>query len=586
MKTLLKIAAIAAITALAVISCSPPEVPEAHFDWWDQYNEQFDASKYTDNINSYFVDASDINTPNGLTAYADSWTGDKQDNIVTITFKPEADILKNVSDAKLKEFVSFNTYDPAEVLGDYGVSTLTAITGWQLERQIGNTLYIKLPNFSTTYASHIVIKIDGTKYTYSNGLKADKDGNGIPGEAGYDDLYKTLNISGISRAYPSLITDLGLSASTAAISYKVYADNKDTKTVNDITVADYNTAISYLRTEDRDTILKQIAGGFKIEQFSGGKWSATSAKVSYDSSTPSKGIYADTLTLSDMTGYRVVFEKGSINLVTDKAFYGLKQRIRIADSSWYPTKTIFNVLKNVTRVEGYSSLYYNTDKRDTKDFNGDSYLYDIDYYTWYPGYIEDDDWDILTDGPREDPNLLWNRTPTTTAPTDNHDGWIFDPSSFWIPHFHVVGGSKNVDISIYSQDSYKGNIVLKLLLNVPVSKTTGAVTTNYYFKQLDLSTLKSNFKIYKGDTQLTNEISIEKVEYNRERLPADTAISVTSGYNVIYITLDPNYRQNDDPKIFYISDGFVYADGITLFSGNDIWKDKGVGIYNIGGSYF
>jgi len=47
MKTFLKFAAIAAIMALAVISCSPPDIPQAHYEWWDQYNEQYDAKQNT-----------------------------------------------------------------------------------------------------------------------------------------------------------------------------------------------------------------------------------------------------------------------------------------------------------------------------------------------------------------------------------------------------------------------------------------------------------------------------------------------------------------------------------------------------------
>jgi len=529
MKTFLKIAAIAAITALAVISCSPPDVPESHFDWWDEYNEQFDATKYSGNTGggSFNVNGS-LST--SLTA----------ENIVTISLPSSADVLKKdkIAPSDL-DFISFNTFNAAASLSvGEADKTLTPITGWTVDRRLGDTIYVKVP-ISTTITSHVVFKVDGTKYTYRNGLKMDRDGNGVAGEPIYDDYYQQLTVSSPvnSRSY----TKPGNRGWTVSLeSVPTFSDDTNTVTMTNQSVAD--ASIYGIDTTDRETIIKSLVGGFKIEEFSGGKWSTMPVTVKYDTSY---GIYVESVTVKHLNAYRVVFEKGSINLETSKEFYGVKQRIRIegASDSIYP-----NNIKNITRLEGEPGTYYNSNERRFANLTSVS------------------------------------------------------------------------DISVYSKDSLNQNVVLKLVLQSPVTGSTSPYTS-YYFKRLDTASFKNNFKIYSYDNERVNEgywvdgyyddeegewvdgywvdnwvwvdpgllnakdaleINIDKVEFKQENLTGTN----NSGDNVIYITLDPSYKINYKAKHYYVGDGFGYNDNITVFSGSDIWNNKGFKSYNLGSSTF
>jgi len=504
MKTFFKIAALAAIAALAVISCSPPDVPESHFDWWDEYNEQYDASNYTDEAYPYNV-----------YVYADLQVGDDSTNNVWIEFPdPKADILKKEKPVTADlNFISFYTYDPAAAAtanatpNNTTPTSLSELTGWTLEARQGIRFMLKLP-VRTASSSNVVLKINGAKYTYSNGLLPDIDGNGVPGEAIYDDYYYVLDVTGITNtASPILPGNQGWTVTLGSIPGG--GGSTDTTTPTDLGLA--GASIYGISQADRDTILKSLMGGFKVEKFSDGKWSSF-ATASYDDTT--HNIIAKNVSATHMNAYRVVFEKGSINLETSQTFYGVKQRIKIYDDDYhnfiYP-----NDKTNITRLEGTPGLYYNTTKRDFAS---------------------------------------------------------------------LVSAAS---IQLYSHGSLEKNIVLKLVMNSPVTVTTPSLKY-YYFKQLDLNAFKNNFKIfstnatYIEDAEDLVEISIEKVEFKQETLSGTDNV----GYNVIYITLDPSYKKDNTHKYFYVGDGFGVADNITVFSSDEIWIEKGFKSYKVADNTF
>jgi uncharacterized membrane protein len=83
MKTIIKIALIAAITVLVTLSCEPGN-PEPHNEWWDEYNKQYDGSTY-------------INVPEteqSFTINNNISIGANKVNTISITFPNEADVLK------------------------------------------------------------------------------------------------------------------------------------------------------------------------------------------------------------------------------------------------------------------------------------------------------------------------------------------------------------------------------------------------------------------------------------------------------------------------------------------------------------
>ena len=690
MKTIFKIAAIAAITALAVISCSPPELPEARNEYWDQYNDQFDATKYTGRGGAGLP----ISFDSGLTAYDDNYTGVKEDNTVTISFPDTADVLKKgtLTTSDLN-FISFYTFNATAALAAEAAATsaapntaatsLNELQGWSFDRRSGNTVVVKLPAIYKT-SSKIVIKIDSSKYTYSNGLKIDKDNNGVAGEKGYDDIYETRNVSGITNTV-NPITPVNKPWTVNLVSLTFSPGITDTTTAADYQLATttFTPGISTVTAADYESILKALAGGFKVEKFSGGNWSSASAGSIDDTSTPSR-IIAKSLSATHNTAYRVVFEKGSISLETAKEFYGLKQRISVM----YGGNTIAENAKiKKTKLESSAGVYINTTKRDFKDFNSGidhPPVYDWIYNTdrpkagyWRNGFIQDpnfnknDDYDpgynadpsnpsdddykahqFLQPGDpgyetrASDPNPVYVTDDFTNgswvegdeygnwyqelnpprgqpSTTKNITGWKWNVnaltaiSNFEATDWDTKRGQmiydwwyeRYVEVTNHSHDGFGGNIVLKIKLNYPIV-TTGSPSVTNYFKEIDATAFKNNFKIYSyspvdsgnwyndgqgnsiwvpywvdpglKDAKDVVEIGIDKVEFKLEGLVSTTA-SPISGKNVIYITLDPNYRQNDKIKYFYIGDGIGYADGVTTFSSSNIWDDKGFKGYPVSG---
>jgi len=448
MKTFLKIAALAAITALAVISCLP-EVPDAHFDWWDQYKEQFDASENTLNpavySGNFTLTARSISAAGNSVSGAlsiDTTTGGvtaSADNYVEVTISDTAaDIFKaNNAEAKLKEFLSFYTYNPNEIapeeLGRGKAHTLTPYTGWALERKKnGTTFVLKLTAPFTAVSSHLVYKIDSTKYTYRNGLKMDRDGNGIPGEAFYDDLYGRLTVNDLTNSTePQLpgtrdysgatrgitvtltynpFTSLNLTAvgTTVDPSDDRPADFNFPTESDTVTKAGANVQIvtsgsinyTFLSAEDKDDILISLLSGIKIEEFTeaAGDWTPSNFYASFDESSkqallanPGHRIIIKDFKPVHMTAYRVVFEKSSVSLETAKEYFGVKQRITVSLNG-----NITGNKTSVTRREGTPRLYFNPLIRGFKSFGDVNYIDNTGtsttwytyYYKWSPGYIK------------------------------------------------------------------------------------------------------------------------------------------------------------------------------------------------------
>jgi len=646
MKTILKIAALAAITALAVISCGPPDLPQAHNGYWDQYNDQFDATKYTITTLGNIPTVSDYT----LNAYADTWTDGKEDNTVTITFPDKADVLKKdaLTTADLN-FISFYTYNAnsAKAAADAATTaapntaatSLNALPGWSFDRRNGNDIIVKLPAL-TVASSNIVYKLDGSLYTYSNGLKIDKDGNGITGEKGYDDDFIPLPVTGITISTPPVLPEnKGWVVTLKDLSLAFPAGSTDTTTAADLELADTTFSSGEITVADFESILNKLAAGFKVESFSvsSGNWS-NSASGSLDDTTTTSRIIAKGFQASHNKAYRVVFEKGSISLETDKEFYGLKQRIVITNSAGEEISGNAKIKK--PRIEGVAGIYINKTLRSFRDFNESVYHPEQGYWVpdytkptygyWDPGYIRDiefnykgndaqgpadgnfansDNYYQPSDGddytqPANDPNPItkflssyttpsWTATPPLNANATQGWKWVYSTfvATSWREKWNKTVDAwteREVDVTINSQDSLGGKIVLKLQMNIPVPKTAGtpSVTTNYYFKQIDLATFKNNFKIYSASGSLVSsndvvEIGIEKVEFKKEALPANTDFVKIEGNNVIYITLDQKYKNDGKQKYFSIGEGFIHEDGITTFSNKAFWDDKGFAKYPI-----
>jgi len=498
MKIFVKIALIAAIAALAVLSCEPG-IPDPHNEWWDEYNEQFDGSTYIDDTES--------NPAFGIKH--NILTGDDRVNTVTITLPRTADALKYADpETKLKEFLSFWTFNPNSAVDIGEVTVLDELKDWILYKRFDNQLIIDLKTVFTPPCSGVVVKIDGTKYTYYNGKKMDRDGNGITGEKIYDDFYSDqLTFTGSIGAFVKT-ENKGWTITLASLPSGVGTD--DTSIEADLPLASFADNLTLQITQaDREAILRTVTGGFKVEKFSDGEWSNHAVAV-YDEKK--KQIIAKDNTFSHMTGYRIVFNKGDISLETKKEFFGVKQRIKITDG----VRTIYNIRKNVTRLESGAELYYNENKR----------KFYSDFYSAY-------------------------NPARTKLEVSTKDGL-----------------NKNVvlrlEITVY-----------ETITNSDVSEKYFLKTLDLAEFTDNFKIFESNINAATITQTDRREVGITAVEFTRENQADDT-----KGANVIYITLDPNYQTNDvyanrKYKTFLIGAGLCYESGIGVFSDKNIWINNG-----------
>jgi len=194
MKTAIKSAALAAATALAVVtvfvalSCAPPDVALTDKDYKD-YNEAKSAT-YT---NSPAPNAS-ISGSYSLTSGA---TADSLKSI-QVSLNANADIFKEKGDfaaitKKLQEFLNFYQYTNPTTpdANKYEKSTLgTTPLGYTLSARGSNTLTVILD--SVPNDTKIVGKIKAASYKVY-GQPLDKNGDGTVDE--YDDVYQTFPVT-------------------------------------------------------------------------------------------------------------------------------------------------------------------------------------------------------------------------------------------------------------------------------------------------------------------------------------------------------------------------------------------------------
>ena len=356
MKKILQIIAIAVITALAVVSCPAPEVDVTGYDW-KTANERNNPDGTT-NILSF--DVKDRDTA----AYA-------KNPEVTIIFPTESDFLRagNV-EAELKKFLTVHNFtlippDPAGTDGK--VSPLTGAVDYSLENVAGNAVTIKVNKDYSTITdaySDLVLKIDSGVYEHSHGLKYDGDGNGVAGEAGYDDVYLTKVLSGSADAlsrtnFIPTVNRGAWSISLADFPSLTFTDNATTSENATITAAYIGLNSSVNNTTNGKAIYKAVADlvkdNIKIEKLAGSTWTAEPASAVYDPDTSVDEIRFKDFKATHGATYRFTWT-GSANLETAAEYYGVKQRISIRGSSPNTSSAPYYYW-NGSSVYNYKALY-------------------------------------------------------------------------------------------------------------------------------------------------------------------------------------------------------------------------------------
>ncbi|GHV94368.1 hypothetical protein AGMMS50293_06880 [Spirochaetia bacterium] len=104
---------------------------------------------------------------------------------------------------KLRKAIHFYPLEN-KTLADTTLNTVANAQGAELaytvERRDNNVVTIRLLGLDASMQSIIEVFFDAQEYTYANGLKLDVDGNGVPGEAWFDDIYRYITIAGTTAA--------------------------------------------------------------------------------------------------------------------------------------------------------------------------------------------------------------------------------------------------------------------------------------------------------------------------------------------------------------------------------------------------
>jgi hypothetical protein len=402
MKTLIKITALAVITAFAALSCAP-DVELTERDW-SEYDSRRGAG-LTNNRNNASVapsiqsygNVSQLPLPPaaGGTALTDV------QRELTIRFPADADFLKASNDqllSKMKEFMSFYTFTnpipaaaPAE---QYVFSTKGTDMDYEFVRRSntsvtssGTTTYYAditirltlsaLPTSgnntatATVSTTGAVLKVDAAKYTVG-GNAIDADNDGVAGEAIYDDVYRDVSVQGNSANY---VPPGG--GKTLTLTLVGFTSNKNVNPSSSSTYVTLATlsggGVSYNgadatdpRNLRRKAISESLISKFKVQKFndSTGAWTDLAATIIYQNNpaaplteVPFGSIGINSFTPEDLGVYRV-YVSGVKGLRTSgqEGFYGAEQKISISGAS-YPSS---GGLRNDYYVVGNAGFAFNT----------------------------------------------------------------------------------------------------------------------------------------------------------------------------------------------------------------------------------
>ena len=350
MKTAIKIAALAMIAVLCVLSCTQ-EVKLTGQDW-AATNKGIDPELY------------DFSTPGFAQPYFD-WDGanavtfgteDPLDREFYFYVPLKADFVKafanqseneinNYYTAELKKFLNFYTFTH-----DSGEPYNTSVLGTGINYTVSKTVYSGIRveftiRFTTNFDPEpspptfpmVVAKIDGTKYSFGNGKKLDMNNDNISGESPYDDMYQTLSVSGASTTTfvppggdNNWHFQLGLNHDLTYLTDDPSANERTFEVASF-----WGFGIDYFVDEDtRDAVIATLISKLKLQKFdiSTDTWvNASGAVFEQEASAPN--FIEMTFTPQDTVAYRVV-ASGMENLTLGNHF-GAVQKVFVNSNSTY-----------------------------------------------------------------------------------------------------------------------------------------------------------------------------------------------------------------------------------------------------------
>ncbi|GHT95152.1 hypothetical protein FACS1894141_3210 [Spirochaetia bacterium] len=207
------VSVLAAVASIAIMGCTfdlAPTEPADKENFYARYDVNGDSANSGIWLNINGNGGGPLNLRTGI---GDTSTGVGADNEGSVTFYNPADFLNDKGastnaelTAKLKEFLHF--YNIATFTGsrpDNTANSLGAEISYTVIARYDNTLVLQF-TFTGANWGAVVAKVEGAKYTYRNGHTIDVDGNGVGGEAFYDDYYdyNSVTIGNSSGSIPSV----------------------------------------------------------------------------------------------------------------------------------------------------------------------------------------------------------------------------------------------------------------------------------------------------------------------------------------------------------------------------------------------
>ncbi|MCL2411667.1 MAG: hypothetical protein FWC97_08500 [Treponema sp.] len=346
MKNFVKNIIYAMVVLFIAVSCSMPDINTTEYDW---------------------AAVRDRNAPennNGANIVPQPWawialpTDDHPE--VTITFPQEADILRvahgNI-EAALQRFLSFHTYtnpiDPDwQALGM--TSILSEAIPFSFTNRNGTSITVTIEEHFIGTFSELVARFDGTAYTHSNGIRMDMDGNGVGGEAIYDDIYITMwgGLPGATTPVGGWVApgNMGWTISlNAAPSSGSFIWTPGALVSDEL--ASFNAAFLGFwplpaptsQTDPSFSVFSDIANlvanDIRLERYSGSNTWVEVTRAVFDPDVSLTTIVFANFTVTHLGVYRIRWT-GQPNLMTTETLFGVRQRIFVSGTFPWWTSTM------------------------------------------------------------------------------------------------------------------------------------------------------------------------------------------------------------------------------------------------------
>jgi hypothetical protein len=526
MKTTIKISVLAIVAALVAFSCA--QEPELSKVKWNDVNTKYNPDKNS----NYYTFMGWVR--NDLSVFdSELVTGANEANEVTISFHRNSDFLRTVGESQIeagmKQFLSFHHFTKSEnpvtgVPNAGQADVLGAALDYKLVRRNANVVTVSLTKTFAVTDSNVVMKVDGTKYTFAGGNKFDLVGRGVTGTAGYDDVYEELTVHTVTG--PSGFTEPGNQDWELNLG-EIYEYPSETIEATEYVIATLNFGQPDGSPADISAMIKAVAdqlkGGLKIQEFSNGSWGNVNATVDfiefedvdYYGNSSIYAIFYTKLTLKDGVPIRVMWE-GSGPAITAAEYFGVKQYIAIRGENTSGITGLNPALYRTNKVYGPHFIWH---KEGGRAYDADTYIQDI--------IVSRDFWkkNVVFE-------VVFSPVVETIYPDDDDEDGEITTYDHWLKSITT------------EKQKFKDNFKIA-----------------YYYDPFDSKFYPPNAEQFadRPDVRYITVQDVETFTYN----PGNDK-SLVGKLNAIRFTLDPAYE--DIRKIyFYVGPEIVYADDKTSF---------------------